>query len=132
MKQDFYKQPTEEEKQRILPLMKLAKYHSLRRSKFGNKPEFKLKNLLMKEFNGKCFWCDIKLDDYPYSGGFEPSNMATIDHLISRYYRKKGDDVLKVLCCYSCNSLKAHLENTGELSYPQFSLSKKRIRYILK
>lgn len=70
-----------------------------------------LKLALIKEF-GVCFWCGIKVKDLvPFPGTKEPPDMATIDHTVSKYFREKGERVLKVLACYPCNQTRAVAEN---------------------
>lgn len=72
-----------------------------------------LKLELLKE-KPYCYWCGIKVIDYiPKDGERTPDNTATIDHLISRFWRNKGKVVKKVLCCNKCNNLRARLEEKG-------------------
>lgn len=52
-----------------------------------------------------CHWCGILVVDYgmiPY-GKRSPDDMATIDHVKSRVFRRKGETVEKVLACNVCN-----------------------------
>lgn len=52
-----------------------------------------------------CYWCGKRVQDYGKTpdGVDSPANEATIDHLESRFTRKKGQTVEKVLACKSCN-----------------------------
>lgn len=70
--------------------------------------EFKL--ALMREF-GTCYWCDIPVIDFITEHVRVPDNTATIDHTISRYHRRLGERVLKVLACYKCNQERATAED---------------------
>lgn len=75
-------------------------------------PYRKLKlDLLAKE--GVCFWCGILVKDYhPWpEGKREPDDMATIDHIKSRYFRKLGEVSTKVLSCNKCNQKRSEKEN---------------------
>lgn len=58
-----------------------------------------------------CYWCGVECKDYPHKD-FEQQepDSATIDHTISRFYRQKGESVLKVLACYACNQRRAKEE----------------------
>lgn len=54
---------------------------------------------------GVCYWCGTKVRHYPVLNN-QPlltPDAATIDHLKSRFFRKKGEIVPKVLACYLCN-----------------------------
>lgn len=54
-----------------------------------------------------CHWCKVEVIDYvPKEYESAPHNMATVDHLVNRRYRKKGEVVEKVLACHKCNSKK--------------------------
>lgn len=61
----------------------------------------------------RCFWCDIVVEDYgdreeqQKLGIRDPDDMATIDHVKSKYFRKKGEAVEKVLACNKCNQKRA-------------------------
>lgn len=88
------------------------------------------KRITIKELRGQlmdkhpfCYWCGGKVKSYPefYNNemkkGFKwPEDMATIDHLFSRWepekryqaYLKSED---KVLACFRCNSERARKEN---------------------
>lgn len=52
-----------------------------------------------------CYWCGIKVKDSNIQQfkGKADEDEATIDHMESRYFRKKGDITRKVLSCYKCN-----------------------------
>jgi hypothetical protein len=70
----------------------------------------KFKLHLVKDI-GRCFWCKKKVVDYvPPIGESQKHDTATIDHTVSRFVRKKGDVVLKVLACYYCNQKRAREE----------------------
>lgn len=57
-----------------------------------------------------CYWCGILVKDYNYKqlSTKPPDDEATIDHLFSRYFRKRGEAVRKLLSCYKCNSKRAN------------------------
>ena len=58
---------------------------------------------LIKRF-GVCYHCGVTVVYRERVKGYKQrGNDATIDHLISRYSRKKGQKVPKVLACYECN-----------------------------
>lgn len=107
----YFGKPIDKETRKIL--WKLAGRARINALKYRNKrtPEQKLKGLLMKHFDSKCFWCDVEVTDFISPGVRPPFNTATIDHVVSRYFRKKGDDVLKVLACNRCNQARARYEN---------------------
>lgn len=71
-----------------------------------------LKLALLEEY-GYCYWCKRLVKDYGARepGARDPDDMATVDHLVSRYYRKKGDIVDKVLACNKCNQARAREED---------------------
>jgi len=75
-------------------------------------PRRELKLLLLKEF-GTCFWCGKPVKDYGSTSEvrYNPPDMATIDHLESRFFRPKGKKVPKVLCCRKCNQQRSEKEN---------------------
>lgn len=70
-----------------------------------------LKLALIREF-GVCFWCKIPVRDYGKIPELmhHPRDMATIDHLISKYHRKPHERVIKVLACDPCNSKRSEME----------------------
>lgn len=72
--------------------------------------EKRLLPMLTKEFKN-CFWCGIEVVDLKLDGGRPPHFAATVDHLVSRYFRQPGANVLKVLSCYRCNKTRADIEN---------------------
>jgi len=79
------------------------------RSKTGSYRPLKL--ALIKEFK-KCYWCGVEVIDFIRKlGERTPYNAATVDHLVSRYFRKKGEVVIKVLACDRCNQKRANKEN---------------------
>ena len=65
-----------------------------------------------------CHWCGKEVKDYgDLTGKQYPHDLATLDHLVSRFFRKKGDVVKKVLACWKCNeerSLKEQLERNKQ------------------
>lgn len=65
----------------------------------------------------RCYWCKRLCKDYPLIAPHSklPDDAATIDHVISRYKRKKGDHVRKVLACNKCNQDRSEKE-TKELN----------------
>lgn len=69
-----------------------------------------LKLSLLQQF-GVCFWCDRKVSDYNRTKGYQPPDTATVDHLVSKYFREPGDVSLKVLSCLECNQERAHNEH---------------------
>ena len=85
-----------------------------------------LKLLLLKEI-GVCFWCKITVKDYPYEDGVpDKPDMATVDHIQSRFERKKGEVVEKVLACYKCNQRRAKEDERKYKSKP----SKKDVEHL--
>lgn len=107
----FHKQLTREEKKTIYKLISISRINSLRRKKNGGlDPEKKLLPMLVKEFKN-CFWCGVEVIHLKCDGGKQPFYSASVDHVVSRYFRKKGDNVLKVLSCYRCNAKRADIEN---------------------
>lgn len=58
-----------------------------------------------------CCWCKRPVKEYLTElERHKQPDQATIDHTKSRYYRKKGEVVLKVLACRRCNRLRAKAE----------------------
>lgn len=74
--------------------------------------DIRIKLLKVKD---DCYWCGKKVKEYSNfkfkKGKTIPADMATVDHLISRHFRNKGDVSPKVLSCYSCNRKRAHDED---------------------
>lgn len=72
-----------------------------------------LKLKLLEEY-GKCFWCDKEVKDYGQQpdGWRTPNDTATLDHMVSRLFRKKGESVLKVLACSWCNTRRSQIERS--------------------
>lgn len=67
--------------------------------------------LALLEKYGTCYWCNRTVKDYPKTNGQRSKDdLATIDHIVSRFFRKKGEKVPKVLACYKCNSKRAKNE----------------------
>lgn len=63
-----------------------------------------LKLALMREFK-VCFWCGIEVKDYgDLTHKKSPPDLATVDHMVSKFFRSKGEGVLKVLACAACNT----------------------------
>ena len=77
-----------------------------------NSKRRRLRNLLKS--NPHCFWCNclVILGDRN-KGRDAPSNMATLDHIISRNNKhfKKGQRNFLVLSCSECNQ-KRQIEET--------------------
>lgn len=71
-----------------------------------------LKRLMLAEF-GVCYWCDTPVKDYGMMppGVRYPHDTATIDHVMSKYLRKKHQWSLKVLACEECNTRRS-IEDT--------------------
>lgn len=66
-----------------------------------------LRVVLIKKFRF-CFWCGCTVREYnhhPHAP--QKKDQATIDHLKTRFERKKGDIVEKVLACNQCNQKRA-------------------------
>lgn len=74
-------------------------------SKDYNSGSYRGLKLFLLEKYKICWWCGVFCIDFVPRDGENnpPENMATIDHLVSRSNRLKGQSVPKVLCCYSCN-----------------------------
>jgi len=65
---------------------------------------------LVKEFK-VCYHCGVNVFYAAEKHGQKPPrNSATIDHLVSRFFREKGEKVPKVLSCHSCNQKRSHVE----------------------
>lgn len=77
-----------------------------------------LRRALMEEFGSLCWWCDRTVKEYPprVRGEGRRQDEATVDHLISRLFRRKGDRVVKVLACEPCNLKRAKMEHKLYLS----------------
>lgn len=56
-----------------------------------------------------CYWCStpVKVYDNIPIGQTHPFDEATIDHMKSRFFRKRGEKVPKVLACSKCNNKRA-------------------------
>lgn len=107
---NFNKNIDKETKKLLRKFAKFSKTNSYKRIKDKSIPRVNMLTLLFNHF-GKCFWCDEEVFDLKLDGGKPPFNMATIDHVRSRYFREKGDDVLKVLSCFRCNAKRCDFEN---------------------
>lgn len=60
----------------------------------------------------RCYWCNIEVFVHERIPGVDdPKDTATIDHVISRYHRKKGQETPKTLACYGCNQRRAREED---------------------
>ena len=74
----------------------------------------RIKERLWHQNNGKCHWCKrlTKLLHIAEIKGKAPDDLATIDHLISRYNPERWvkRDLTKVLACYECNAKRASEE----------------------
>lgn len=72
-----------------------------------------LREILMKKYDGKCFWCNREVKIYPdifnrslKKGEHYPDDSATIEHLNDGVRGFKPQDPTgkyKVLACYKCN-----------------------------
>lgn len=69
--------------------------------------------------NGKCHWCGklTQLLHLPEIKGKAPHDLATVDHLRSRYFldrfvKPKNGERTKVLACYKCNAKRAEDETS--------------------
>jgi hypothetical protein len=70
--------------------------------------------------NPYCFWCGIQtvlVADPPTR-----HNLATLDHLYSRYHPKRANDKRYVLACRKCNLARADAENRGTYFTPKLAL----------
>lgn len=106
---NFNKQIDTETKKKIRQFAKISKINSLQRMKDKSIPRVDMRFLLFNYYK-KCFWCDIEVVEYGIPDS-KFDNQSTLDHVVSKFYRDKGDDVLKVLCCHSCNKARATYEN---------------------
>lgn len=76
---------------------------------------YELRLFLIEKY-GVCYWCSRKVKDYPQVEGDKyRDDLGTIDHLISRKTRKKGETVGKVLACYKCNHERGWKQDKGKL-----------------
>lgn len=68
--------------------------------------------LELMENDPHCYYCKIEVVDYGQIPPRErqPEDMATVDHLVSKFYRKSGQVVPKVLACQACNNKRAKEE----------------------
>jgi hypothetical protein len=58
-----------------------------------------------------CYWCGVECRNHEHKDGVSPpDDAATIDHLVSRFHRKRGEIVPKVLACYKCNNRRCREE----------------------
>ena len=79
------------------------------------KPRDVIKELI-KISDSKCIWCGIGVKQYYIKkelskGQRYPYDMATIDHLIPRPFRKRGEISPKVLACNRCNEERGVMYN---------------------
>ena len=78
--------------------------------------EFKLK---LWQADPRCYWCKrlTRLLNIPEIQGPAPPDLATIDHLVSRYFPERWikRNQTKVLACYECNARRG-MEETKRLS----------------
>lgn len=73
---------------------------------------YKSQRLRLEKISPFCHWCKVEVVEYALKRNERPpNNMATIDHTISRFFRKKGTKVKKVLACHKCNSRRAKAED---------------------
>lgn len=74
------------------------------RFKDGKHPTRKELRVAMLEQFKFCYWCGIRCKDYVFQEGKpQPKDIGTVDHLVSRHFRKKGELCGKVLACFRCN-----------------------------
>ncbi len=109
---DFDKRLAERGREYDLKLREINnRYRNVKKNGVWYKPKSRyLKLELLAEFK-YCFWCGIPVRDFVIPDGERaPSDMATLDHVVSRFTRKKGDWVLKVLSCEHCNSDRSFIE----------------------
>ena len=67
-------------------------------------------NLLLQ--NPHCYFCGRKVEKILVPDHQQSlAHQATIDHLKSRFHRKKHEVVGKVLACYACNAQRSFEEN---------------------
>lgn len=52
----------------------------------------------------RCHWCGIETVLYAPENGILSDRDATLDHVVSCNYRKKGEPTEIVLACYKCNN----------------------------
>lgn len=68
------------------------------------KANYRPVKLYLIEKYGVCYHCEKPVKDYgEILKGSPPHDMATIDHLLPRQFRKRHQRVEKVLSCYRCN-----------------------------
>lgn len=105
MKPDFSKKISIEMEARLRELHYSIPYRSNNRNR-------KLKLLFLEKYR-VCFWCgvNVRVIEHARNTSRLAQDMATIDHVESKYFRKKGQVVTKVLACYSCNKKRADIEN---------------------
>ena len=93
----------------------MLKRFSIKHVRNGTLPERAI-NELMRISNCKCIWCGRKVQIYefksqPTKGQIYPKDMATVDHLIPRPYRRSGEISPKVLSCAECNKNRGVMYN---------------------
>lgn len=70
----------------------------------SKKVSYRPVKLFLIEKYGVCFHCGKQVKDYgEVYRTYTPPDMATIDHLIPRQFRKRYQRVEKVLACHECN-----------------------------
>lgn len=85
----------------VLEVNRIFGYSDRKRNYAALREEF------LKRF-GSCYWCGIKVKPFKYTPRARvPYNDATLDHVVSKYFRKPGESVLKVLACAYCNQLRS-------------------------
>lgn len=106
--------------------------------KFKAKKHPTLRQELIKK-QPNCYWCGCKLKLYPEiygnthppKGFYAPDDMATIEHLYSRWdlenrYKIYENDEDKVLACFKCNHARSDAENKkipNELMHERYFLA---------
>jgi hypothetical protein len=124
---NFNKMIDVDTERKLKRLSRVARINAHKRKSGKQKPELKMLPLLIENFDSTCFWCECPV--IRHIGANEPNNMATIDHMISRYFRKKGDEVLKVLACRRCNLKREKIDCKKILSYPHISHDRREKEY---
>ncbi len=78
----------------------------------GGRPEnYHLLKLFLIEKYKVCYFCFQPVRDWPHiDGGVQPDDSATIEHIVPRPYRKRGEITEKVLACCRCNQDRNDLE----------------------
>lgn len=80
-------------------------------------PNYKvLKEYLVENYK-VCYFCQRPVKIYPNQvdkKGWQPNDLATIDHLNPRQIRKRGELSVKVLACHNCNHMRNEFTQYGK------------------